>query len=73
MTHLPSRLLAESLSSTAEDADIDDDFGNLMKQMMSMRGRLQAMPDDERRKAAGDFMLQIQDQLGLSDETSDDE
>ena len=70
---MPSRLLAESLSSTAEDADIDDDFGNLMKQMMSMRGRLQAMPDDERRKAAGDFMLQIQDQLGLSDETSDDE
>lgn len=66
--------VAQLMADRSEaSADQEEGFENLMVEMMNMRSRLQGMPDDQRRRAAGDFMLHIQNQLGLSDESSDDD
>lgn len=72
-----SQLLAECLrSEPGVDLEESEDqgphnFDRLIGEVLSMRERLQNMPDDQRRRAAGDLMLHIHEQLGLSDEDSD--
>ena len=67
--------LAEAMrleSSTGND-ESEDAFEKLLQEMMNMRSMLQNLSGEDRRKAAGDMMLRMQEQLGLSDGESSEE
>ena len=59
-------------SSTGND-ESEDAFEKLLQEMMNMRSMLQNLSGEDRRKAAGDMMLRMQEQLGLSDGESSEE
>ena len=67
------RLDSEEFDGT-EGGQAEGNFERLLGEMVNIRGMLQGMEGEARRQAAGDLMLRMQRELGISDgETSDEE